>query len=188
MGYRLSRIYTRTGDTGETGLADGQRVSKDSCRIELLGELDELNARIGLLLTEDLEPDLRGCLDEIQQLIFDLGGDFSIPGRVSIQDLHLSWLESWIDHYNQRLPPLREFVLPGGSRTAAIAHLARTASRSVERKAVRLHQKEILPPETLGFLNRLSDFLFIACRLIARRQGPEPQWRPHREPPSPPMD
>ena len=188
MGYRLSRIFTRTGDSGETGLADGQRVSKDSCRIELLGELDELNARIGLLLMEDIEAPLRGCLEEIQQLIFDLGGDLSIPGRSSLHSNHTAWLESWIEHLNQALPPLQEFVLPGGSRAASLAHLARTGSRCAERRAVRLDREESLNPEILKFLNRLSDFLFIVCRRIARHQGQEPQWRPHREPPALPPD
>lgn len=188
MGHRLSRIFTRTGDQGETGLADGQRISKDSSRIELLGELDELNARIGLLLTENLEPRLGACLEEIQQILFDLGGDLSIPGRVSIHPSHTLWLETWIEHYNRHLPPLREFVLPGGSRAAALAHLARTGSRRAERQAVRLDREEPLEAEILKFLNRLSDFLFIACRIIARSQGSEPQWQPHRPSPELPPD
>ena len=188
MADRLNRIYTRSGDQGLTGLADGQRVRKDTPRIELLGTLDELNARIGLLVSDLEEGELSACLIEIQQILFDLGGDLSIPGRNSLRAEQSIWLENWIDHYNRSLPPLREFVLPGGSPQAARAHLVRTACRTAERRAVHLLQEESMAPEALQFLNRLSDYLFVVCRLISRRTGREPQWQSSRPPPPCPAD
>lgn len=183
MADRLTRIYTRSGDRGLTGLADGRRVAKDTARIELLGELDELNSRLGLLLSALDDPELAACLSEIQQILFDLGGDLSLPGRNSLTAAQTRWLEGWIDHYNRQLPPLREFILPGGSTPAARAHLVRTATRTAERRAVRLHHEEQLASEALEFLNRLSDYFFVVCRKISRETGGEPQWQPMRPAP-----
>lgn len=186
MGHRLTRIYTRTGDTGMTGLADGTRIRKDSARIELLGEIDELNSRIGLVLSASLDAELTLCLKEIQQLLFDLGGDLSIPGRLSIHDEHCEWLEGWMDYFNDQMPPLREFVLPGGTAASAFAHLARTGCRNAERRAVEMSREDPVAPEVLKFLNRLSDFLFVICRIIGRQGGLEHLWEPNRAPPPPP--
>lgn len=186
MGHRLTRIYTRTGDSGMTGLADGSRLAKDSARIELLGELDELNTRIGLVLGASADDEYTDCLKEIQQLLFDLGGDLSIPGRSSIGPEHIEWLEGWMDYLNDQMPPLREFVLPGGTPAAAFAHLARTGCRNAERRAVKLGREETLGPEILTFLNRLSDFLFVICRVLGRKGGIEHLWEPNRKPPTPP--
>lgn len=180
MGHRLSQIYTRTGDDGTTGLADGTRVSKDCARIELLGEIDELNARMGALVTTLDETPLKACLKEIQQLLFDLGGDLSIPGRESLKPEHTQWLETWMDHLNADLPPLREFVLPGGSQATAQAHLTRTGCRTAERRAVLLSRSENISGESLRFLNRLSDFLFVVCRVLGRASGEEHLWAPDR--------
>ena len=186
MGHRLTQIYTRTGDTGMTGLADGSRVPKDSARIELLGEIDELNSRVGLVISACPDADFIECLKEIQQLLFDLGGDLSIPGRSSIKDEHCAWLEDWMDFFNDQMPPLREFVLPGGTLPSAFAHLARTGCRNAERRAVQLNRQEPIEPEVLRFLNRLSDFLFVICRIIGRQGGAEHLWEHHRTPPPAP--
>jgi cob(I)alamin adenosyltransferase len=184
MGHRLTRIYTRTGDAGTTGLADGTRLRKDSDRIALLGDLDELNSHLGMLLTCAPPPELAACLSEIQQLLFDLGGDLSIPGRTSVSADHVEWLEKWLDHYNDTLPPLKEFILPGGNAAAAQGHLARSVSRRAERRAVALSQSEDPGLNTLAFLNRLSDFLFVACRILARMNGKdEVFWQVSRNPP-----
>ncbi len=185
MGHRLTRIYTRTGDEGTTGLADGTRLPKNAARIQLLGDLDELNSHIGLVLTHDLPPAIATCLDEIQQLLFDLGADLSIPGRTHVTASHVDWLEHWLDHLNETLPPLKEFILPGGNRAAAQCHLARTVCRRAERNAVELSLMENSGPNTLTFLNRLSDFLFVACRVIAQMNGgQEVLWQMTRTPPA----
>ncbi|TSA02396.1 MAG: cob(I)yrinic acid a,c-diamide adenosyltransferase [Methylococcus sp.] len=189
MGHRLTRIYTRTGDDGTTGLADGSRIEKDAPRIALMGELDELNSRLGLVLTEAVPNDLARCFEEIQQLLFDLGGDLSIQGRSTIKEHHVLWLEAWLDHFNDRLDPLKEFILPGGTRAAAYGHLARTCCRQAERVAVSLNRIEPLPAYGLEFLNRLSDFLFVACRILGESDDAPPHhWDPARAPLLPPRD
>ena len=189
MGHRLTRIYTRTGDEGTTGLADGSRIEKDAPRIALMGDLDELNSRIGLILTESIPEDLACCFGEIQQLLFDLGGDLSIPGRSTIKERHILWLEAWLDHFNDRLAPLKEFILPGGTRVAAYGHLARTSCRQAERVAVTLNRLEPLPDYGLAFLNRLSDFLFVACRILGESdEAPPLHWEPKRNASLPPHD
>lgn len=189
MGNRLTRIYTRTGDEGTTGLADGSRLRKDDLRIQLLGDLDELNSHLGLLLTYTIPAELIGCLSEIQQLLFDLGGDLSIPGRVSVSSNHVEWLEQWLNYYNATLPPLREFILPGGNAAAAQGHVARSVSRRAERTAVALSLRENPGPHTLAFINRLSDFLFVLCRILARMNGNEEVfWQMSRTPPPAPAN
>ena len=142
MGHRLSKIYTRTGDTGTTGLGDGSRVAKNSVRIEAIGAVDELNSCVGVLLAEPLGEDLRQLLTEIQHDLFDLGGELSIPGTHRIQAEHITRLERALDHHNADLAPLKEFILPGGSRAGALCHLARTVCRRAERRVVRLHPAE----------------------------------------------
>jgi cob(I)alamin adenosyltransferase len=187
MAHRLSRIYTRTGDAGDTGLADGSRIGKDAPRIQLYGELDEVNSHVGTVLACEVPAELAGCLQEIQQLLFDLGGDLCIPGRQSLGERHIGWLEQWLDHFNDSLPPLKEFVLPGGNLAAACCHVARTACRRAERTAVALAKSEELEPTIIAFLNRLSDFLFVASRILARQHGgQEILWQPSRQSLAPP--
>lgn len=186
MGYRLTRIYTRTGDEGETGLADGTRLAKDATRISLLGELDELNSHLGLLRVGALPEHLDNCLLDIQHLLFDLGGDLSIPGRDTLLPAHVEWLEGWLDHLNEQLPLLKEFILPGGSLAGAQCHVARTVARRAERTAVELSRSEALAPVALTFLNRLSDFLFVAARVLNWTDGEnEVYWQTQRTPGQP---
>lgn len=171
MGHRLTRIYTRTGDAGTTGLGDGSRVAKDSLRIEAIGAVDELNSAVGVLLTETLAPAVRECLIDVQHDLFDLGGELSIPGHVAIGDGHVTRLETLLDGFNADLPALKEFILPGGSRAAAFCHLARTACRRAERRVVSLTLAESTAPPLQRYLNRLSDLLFVLCRVANRDAG-----------------
>jgi len=179
MAYRLSKIVTRTGDDGTTGLGDGTRTPKDSPRVRAMGDLDELNSVLGLVLAEDVPADLRAPLAAVQNDLFDLGGEICIPGRTAIGEAHLARVEADVARLNEPLPPLREFVLPGGSRAAAAAHLARTVARRAERSLVELHHHEPVSPASLMYLNRLSDLLFVVARSLNRAAGvPEPAWRP----------
>ena len=171
MGNRLSKIYTRTGDTGNTGLGDGTRVPKDSLRIEVLGAIDETNARIGVVLIHDLPDEVRDDLIVIQHALFDLGGELCIPGHAAITDTDVAWLEQRIDHFNAELPPLKEFVLPGGGPASAHCHLARTMCRNAERALVALSRQETVRPQALALVNRLSDYLFVLTRVLARSSG-----------------
>lgn len=171
MGHRLSRIYTRTGDGGETGLGDGSRVAKDDARIDALGDVDELNCHVGLLLVEPLPEDVRACLLRIQNDLFDLGGELSIPGYTMIDDARVDALESTLDRYNASLPALKEFILPGGSRAAAQAHVARALCRRAERSLVRLRRNATVQDASLRYLNRLSDLLFVLARTLNRAAG-----------------
>jgi cob(I)alamin adenosyltransferase len=171
MGHRLSKIYTRTGDTGTTGLGDGSRVPKDSARIEALGAVDELNSCIGLLLTEPLAEDVRLQLIEIQHDLFDVGGALSIPGYETIRAEQVEQLERWLDGHNENLDPLKEFILPGGTRAAALTHLARTVARRAERRLIALASDQAIPSYSLQYLNRLSDLLFVLSRIVNRRAG-----------------
>ncbi|HZP91739.1 MAG TPA: cob(I)yrinic acid a,c-diamide adenosyltransferase [Burkholderiales bacterium] len=173
MGHRLSRIYTRTGDAGTTGLGDGSRVVKDSPRIEAIGAVDELNSAIGVLLAEPLPDTVRDCLTDIQHELFDLGGELSIPGHSSIGEAHVLRLEKLLDGFNAKLPPLKEFILPGGTRAAALCHVARTVCRRAERRVVRLAGAEQVSAFGQRYLNRLSDLLFVLCRVINRDAGRE---------------
>lgn len=179
MAKRLTKIYTRTGDDGTTGLGDGARSSKDSARIEAIGSVDELNSCISVLLAENLAEEARGQLENIQHDLFDLGGDLSIPGRVSISAAQVTRLEKQLDQYNVSLPALKEFILPGGSRAAALCHVARTVCRRAERCVVRLSHSETVAPLNIQYLNRLSDFLFVLCRVLNRQQGVgDVLWQP----------
>jgi cob(I)alamin adenosyltransferase len=177
MGNRLSKIYTRTGDDGTTGLGDGTRVPKDDPRVEAYGTVDELNSVLGMLLAEDIQVDIRSCLTRVQHELLDLGGELCIPGYKAITPEHVARLENELDGFNAPLPPLKEFILPGGSRAAAVCHLARTVCRRAERRTYTLHTGSPVSPQALEYLNRLSDLLFVLGRVIARHdKGTEVLW------------
>jgi cob(I)alamin adenosyltransferase len=183
MGNRLSRIVTRTGDDGSTGLADGQRVRKDDARIEAFGTVDELNSVLGLLLASGPLPEgMAALLLGVQHDLFDLGGELALPGTELITAAHVARLEAAIDSWNAPLPPLAEFVLPGGGVAAATCHLARTVCRRAERRGWTLAGSGSIGPHTLRFLNRLSDLLFVLARVLARQHGGEVLWRRDRSP------
>lgn len=171
MGNRLSKIYTRTGDDGTTGLGDGSRTDKDGLRVSAYGTTDELNSVIGMVLSHGVPELIGSVLHEVQHHLFDLGGELCIPGHQAIQESHIDWLESTLDHFNDQLPPLKDFILPGGSLAAANCHLARTVCRRAERLVVGLQRVETVPPFSLKYLNRLSDLLFVLSRVIARQAG-----------------
>lgn len=171
MGYRLSKIYTRTGDAGSTGLGDGSRTGKESRRIAALGDVDELNSVIGLLLCEEMPADVAELMTGVQHDLFDLGGELSIPCAVLLGAGQPGRLEAAIDHYNATLEPLREFILPGGSRSAAFAHLARTVCRRAERSVVALGHDEEISAAGRQYLNRLSDLLFVLARILNHSAG-----------------
>jgi cob(I)alamin adenosyltransferase len=168
MANRLTKIYTRTGDGGETGLADGSRVAKDAPRIEAMGDIDELNSCIGVLLCEAMPDELRACLADVQNDLFDLGGELSVPGHSILAESHVARLEAALDEFNATLPPLKDFILPGGTRSAALAHLARTVCRRAERRVVTLSKGQTVPALAGSYLNRLSDLLFVASRVLNR--------------------
>ena len=183
MGNRLSKIYTRTGDQGDTGLGDGTRVRKDHARVEAYGTVDELNSVIGLLLTHALPDPVRDCLVEIQHRLFDLGGELSIPGHLMLEASAVSMLEQTLDGLNADLAPLKEFILPGGTAAAAACHLARAVCRRAERRVVSLAQDEAINPVAVRYLNRLSDLLFVMARHLNRTAGvPDVLWRHERQP------
>jgi len=171
VGNRLSKIYTRTGDGGTTGLGDGSRIAKDSARVAAYGTVDEANSAIGLVLAADIQPDIADLLTKVQHQLFDLGGELCIPGHAAIHEADISALEVALDHFNDPLPPLREFILPGGGEAAARCHLARTIVRRAERETVTLARHETVRPEAIGYLNRLSDLLFVLARVLARASG-----------------
>ena len=174
----MTKIYTRTGDGGETGLGDGTRVSKDDRRVHALGAVDELNSQIGLLLTEPVAEDVRDCLLRVQHDLFDLGGELSIPGHALLDEEQVHQLERWLDHYNAALPPLKEFILPGGSRAAAVAHVARTVCRRAERELVSLRDSSSRPERGIRYMNRLSDLLFVLARELNRAaRCPDVLWQ-----------
>ena len=170
-GNRLSKIVTRTGDAGTTGLGDGSRTTKDSLRIDAIGEVDELNSGLGVLLCEDLPEPVRAALLDIQHDLFDLGGELCLPGMNVIKDSQVERLEDLVEAFNADLPMLKEFILPGGTRAAALAHLSRTVCRRVERSMVRLHRAEPLPDAARRYVNRLSDLLFVLGRVLNRAGG-----------------
>jgi cob(I)alamin adenosyltransferase len=183
MGHRLSKITTRTGDAGETGLGDGSRVPKDSLRVVALGEVDELNSALGVLLAEELPADVRAALTGIQHDLFDLGGELAVPGHPMMTDAQVTTLEALVAQFNAGLAPLKEFILPGGTRAAALAHLARTVCRRAERSLVALGRSEALPATGRVYLNRLSDLLFILGRALNRAGGgADVQWQRTKRP------
>lgn len=171
MGYRLSKIYTRTGDKGTTGLGDGSRVDKDNVRVETCGNLDELNSVIGLLLCNEVPEPAREKLNAIQHRLFDLGGEFSIPGSKVITQNHIDELEEYLDLLNADLEPLKEFILPGGSQAASVCHIARCVCRRAERTAVTLSKAQSVNELSIAYLNRLSDLLFVMCRHLNKSAG-----------------
>ena len=181
MGTRLSKIYTRTGDDGSTGLGDGTRVPKDSPRVNAYGTVDELNSAIGIVLAQELPDAVREMLVEIQHELFDLGGELCIPGMAMVGDADVTRLEQRLDSLNDELPPLKDFILPGGGAAAAHCHLARTICRRAEREVVVLSRTEDVRPEAIRYLNRLSDLLFVIARVLARASGHgEVLWRHER--------
>jgi len=183
MGNRLSRIVTRTGDDGSTGLGDGTRVRKDTARIEALGSVDELNCTIGVLQSNQLPDDTAAaCLTEVQHDLFDLGGELAVPGMVLIDQERVAWLDQQLEQFNRSLPPLKEFVLPGGGTAASASHIARAVCRRAERSCWALSRSESVSPAGLQYLNRLSDLLFVLARRFARAErGSEPLWNRTRQ-------
>lgn len=183
MGNRLTKIYTRTGDQGTTGLGDGSRVMKNSLRVTAYGTTDELNSVIGMVLANPLPDEVQSVLTEVQHHLFDLGGELCIPGHESITAEHVAWLERKLDQFNEDLPALKDFILPGGSPGAAVCHLARTVCRRAERCVISLGEHETLPSQSVIYLNRLSDLLFVIARVLARHEGGgEVLWRSNRAP------
>ena len=182
MGNRLSKIYTRTGDDGTTGLGDGNRTPKDSTRVEAYGTVDEANSAIGLVLAADTVPDrIRVCLTEVQHDLFELGGELCIPGYSAVTQEFIDRLENDLDAFNAELPRLKEFILPGGSPAAAACHLARTIVRRAERRVITLSKVDDIRPEAIKYLNRLSDLLFVAARTLALAEnGKETLWNRER--------
>lgn len=183
MGHRISKIYTRTGDKGTTGLGDGSRVEKDHIRVEAFGTVDELNSAIGLIRAEPLPEGMDGVFGEIQHRLFDLGGELSVPGYTVIAEREIGELEQTLDRYNDELPMLKEFILPAGGRATAHCHLARTICRRAERRVYTLSKSEAVNPASIAYLNRLSDLLFVTARVLARfENGTEVLWQPKPKP------
>lgn len=182
MGNRLSKIYTRTGDDGTTGLGDGSRVAKESARVEAYGTVDEANSAVGVILAVGSVPDdVRACLVDVQHDLFELGGELCIPGHSAVKQEFIERLEQSLDAFNRDLPPLKDFILPGGSQAAAACHLARTIVRRAERRVTALAANEAIRPEAIRYLNRLSDLLFVIARVLARAEaGEEVLWQRDR--------
>lgn len=171
MGHRLSKIYTRTGDDGTTGLGDGSRTQKDSLRVEAYGTVDELNSALGVVIAGCDDEKICKVLLDVQHDLFDLGGELCIPGTEMIGDPHIERLENELDELNADLPPLKDFILPGGSAAAAGAHLARTICRRSERRVIALARHEEVNEPAIRYLNRLSDLMFVIARTLARASG-----------------
>ncbi len=183
MGHRLSKIYTRTGDTGTTGLGDGSRVEKDHIRVEAFGCVDELNSAIGVVRAGSLPEGMDEVLSSIQHRLFDLGGELSVPGYNVIEPNDIDALEIQLDRYNDTLPMLKEFIIPAGGRTTSQCHLARTICRRSERRVYTLSKSESINPHAVAYLNRLSDLLFVMARVLARfENGTEVLWQPKPKP------
>lgn len=178
MANRLSKIYTRTGDKGSTGLGDGSRVAKDSLRVQAMGDVDELNSIIGIMQTEALEASIHEALEAIQHDLFDMGGELCMPGYAMIKSERVTTLETQLDAWNETLSPLKEFILPGGSRAAAYCHLARTVCRRAERTMTTLDSQEKITEVSLQYINRLSDLLFVLCRTLNKNANvPDVLWK-----------
>jgi cob(I)alamin adenosyltransferase len=182
VGNRLSKIYTRTGDDGSTGLGDGARVAKESLRVEAYGSVDETNSAVGVVLAVPTLPQaVRRCLTEVQHDLFDLGGELCIPGHRMVTAAYVDRLETELDGFNDPLPPLKDFILPGGGAAAAACHVARAVCRRAERRCWSLARVEEIAPDALKYLNRLSDLLFVIARVLAREEsGSEVLWRQRR--------
>lgn len=182
MGHRLSKIYTRTGDKGDTGLGDGTRVDKDHIRVEAFGTVDELNSVIGMILAHDIADAIRHCLNKVQHHLFDLGGELCIPGHLALDETYISYLETTLDSLNEDLPMLKEFILPSGGKATSACHLARCVCRRAERRVVTLAKDEKVSPFSISYLNRLSDLLFVIARVLARSEnGSEVLWQPYQD-------
>jgi len=178
MGYRLSKIYTRTGDDGTTGLSDGTRIDKDSLRITAIGSIDELNSLLGQVICENTDQLCSDVLTEIQHRLFDMGGELSMPGQQLMQPESISWLEQQLDRMNADLDPLKDFILPGGCKTAAVCHVARSVCRRAERNVVSLSKCDEVSTVIPGYLNRLSDLLFVMARFFNKLSGqPDILWQ-----------
>lgn len=182
MGNRLSKIYTRTGDKGDTGLGDGSRVDKDHIRIEAIGAVDELNSIIGMILAHNIHKNISQCLNKVQHHLFDLGGELCIPGHTALDESYITYLENTLDSFNENLPMLKEFILPAGGHATSTCHLARTVCRRAERRVVTLSKDEAVTQFTISYLNRLSDLLFVVARVLARSEnGAEVLWQPYQD-------
>lgn len=182
MGHRLSKIYTRTGDKGETGLGDGSRVEKDHIRVEAFGTVDELNSIIGMVLAHEIPEEVQTCLNKVQHHLFDLGGELCIPGHTALDQDYITYLENTLDDLNAELPNLKEFILPAGGKATSSCHLARTVCRRAERRIITLSKSETISPFSISYLNRLSDLLFVAARVLARAEnGAEVLWQPYQD-------
>jgi len=181
MGNRLSKLVTKTGDDGTTGISGNIRVDKDSVRIEAIGTVDELNAQLGMVLACNIPEELAVPINDIQQILFNLGGELAMPEYTLVEDKHVSQIEEWVESFNEQLPPLKEFILPRGSMATASCHVARTVCRRAERRLVTLSRAESINPNLKVYLNRLSDLLFVFCRLMAKNDGAkEEMWQSRR--------
>lgn len=178
MGFRLTKIYTRTGDKGTTSLGDGNRIGKDAPRMEAIGTVDELNSVLGMVLAHSLPEAVRQSLALVQNDLFDLGGELSLPDRGAFSDKYVERLENEIDAHNAQLPPLENFILPGGGQAASACHLARAVCRRAERVVVALSRDESVPATVAIYLNRLSDLLFVVARVLGRADQGEVLWQP----------
>ena len=181
MGNRLSKIYTRTGDKGDTGLGNGSRVDKDHIRIEAIGTVDELNSIIGMVLAYNIPKEVSNSLNKVQHHLFDLGGELSIPEHIALDESYITYIETTLDSFNEDLPMLKEFILPAGGKATSACHLARTVCRRAERRVVTLAKDETISPFSISYLNRLSDLLFVIARILARNEnGSEVLWQPYQ--------
>lgn len=180
MGHRLSKIYTRTGDAGTTGLADGSRVEKDDIRVETMGTVDELNSYVGRILSHKVPTDLREYLTDAQHALFDIGGELAVPGTSTVTEDYVAALESALDDVNATLPPLKEFILPGGGGAATATHVARSVCRRAERRMLTLSRRDDVNVQSRVYLNRLSDLLFVLARVLTRAHGSEVYWDSRR--------
>ena len=181
MGNRLSRIYTRTGDNGTTGMADGSRIDKDDCRVAAIGDIDELNSVLGLVISKCPEGELKETLITVQHDLFNIGGQLTMPECELVTDARIAWLEETLDSLNAELPALKEFILPGGSEAAAFCHLARTVCRRAERTLVSLAKNYDFSIHIRSYINRLSDLLFVISRVLNQQAGEqEVYWQSER--------
>ncbi len=188
MGNRLTKIYTRKGDDGTTGLASGERVGKDCLLIKAQGDLDELNSSIGCVLSHSVSAQLVSVLNAVQHHLFNIGGELSAPQCELTSSENIAWLERWIDFYNEELPPLKEFILPGGDGAVSHCHLARTVCRRAERHLVEWSREHEIRSELIQYINRLSDLLFVMCRVIEKdNNATSNYWNKELIPPEPPL-